>query len=302
MALINCPECGKEISDDARKCVHCGYRLKKKSARFKVLAVSIPLGAIIIGLFIWLMSAGSWSFINVGKIISTGSFGCLISHEWSDPTCQHGYLCTICGSEKGEKADHTWEAATCEHPEKCIICGEERGERLEHVWMEATCTVPKTCSLCKATEGEALGHSARIGKCTVCGEYSDELYDEYKDISNCFFKMLDCLEDIGNDLSYASLGLNNSSNYIWDAIENCREVVTWTDKAIELCGSYKEFSQVKIDFALIKEHTPVFPDVDSVSKSEVKKYFNLILQDLNETMDTLNDLLELLKGMDDLGE
>lgn len=24
MALIKCPECGKEISDKAKKCVHCG--------------------------------------------------------------------------------------------------------------------------------------------------------------------------------------------------------------------------------------------------------------------------------------
>lgn len=25
MALIKCSECGKEISDKANKCVHCGY-------------------------------------------------------------------------------------------------------------------------------------------------------------------------------------------------------------------------------------------------------------------------------------
>ncbi len=29
MALINCPECKKEVSDAARACVHCGYPLKK---------------------------------------------------------------------------------------------------------------------------------------------------------------------------------------------------------------------------------------------------------------------------------
>lgn len=28
MALINCPECGKEVSDEANKCIHCGYTLK----------------------------------------------------------------------------------------------------------------------------------------------------------------------------------------------------------------------------------------------------------------------------------
>lgn len=31
MALINCPECGKEISDTANNCIHCGYILKRES-------------------------------------------------------------------------------------------------------------------------------------------------------------------------------------------------------------------------------------------------------------------------------
>ena len=29
MALIKCPECGKEISDKSDKCIYCGYPLKK---------------------------------------------------------------------------------------------------------------------------------------------------------------------------------------------------------------------------------------------------------------------------------
>ena len=27
MALIKCPECGKEVSDKAKQCIHCGYPL-----------------------------------------------------------------------------------------------------------------------------------------------------------------------------------------------------------------------------------------------------------------------------------
>ena len=30
MALIQCPECGKEISDQAKMCVHCGFELQQK--------------------------------------------------------------------------------------------------------------------------------------------------------------------------------------------------------------------------------------------------------------------------------
>lgn len=36
MALIECPECGKEISDSVEKCIHCGYEVKteKKQKNF----------------------------------------------------------------------------------------------------------------------------------------------------------------------------------------------------------------------------------------------------------------------------
>ncbi|MFQ7451046.1 MAG: zinc ribbon domain-containing protein [Flavonifractor plautii] len=30
MALISCPECGKQISDQAPACIHCGYPLPKQ--------------------------------------------------------------------------------------------------------------------------------------------------------------------------------------------------------------------------------------------------------------------------------
>ena len=31
MALIICPECGKEISDKAKCCIHCGYPLEEET-------------------------------------------------------------------------------------------------------------------------------------------------------------------------------------------------------------------------------------------------------------------------------
>ncbi len=44
MALINCKECGKEISDQAKSCPHCGMPLKKKGKGFAV--ASLVLGII----------------------------------------------------------------------------------------------------------------------------------------------------------------------------------------------------------------------------------------------------------------
>lgn len=33
MALINCPECGKEVSDTAPVCIHCGYVINKSQTK-----------------------------------------------------------------------------------------------------------------------------------------------------------------------------------------------------------------------------------------------------------------------------
>ena len=44
MALINCIECGKEISDKAKACPHCGMPLKKKGRGFAI--ASLVLGII----------------------------------------------------------------------------------------------------------------------------------------------------------------------------------------------------------------------------------------------------------------
>lgn len=38
MALINCPECGKEISSTVKKCPNCGYTVKKKSSK-KIIGI-----------------------------------------------------------------------------------------------------------------------------------------------------------------------------------------------------------------------------------------------------------------------
>lgn len=40
MSLINCPECNREISNTSKKCIHCGYVLRKKKNK-KVIVVLI---------------------------------------------------------------------------------------------------------------------------------------------------------------------------------------------------------------------------------------------------------------------
>lgn len=73
MALINCPECSKEISDTAEICIHCGFALqqkypvnihrKKKSATFQAIAII----ALIVSLFTPRI------FINMVLLVVLGS-------------------------------------------------------------------------------------------------------------------------------------------------------------------------------------------------------------------------------------
>lgn len=54
MALIRCPECGKEISDKAPHCVHCGYILSKKKKNVNDIRLNklfITMGVLIVAIF-----------------------------------------------------------------------------------------------------------------------------------------------------------------------------------------------------------------------------------------------------------
>ncbi len=48
MALVNCPECGAEISSKAKKCPKCGY--KKRNKKMRVLITAIILVVVLVSL------------------------------------------------------------------------------------------------------------------------------------------------------------------------------------------------------------------------------------------------------------
>ena len=86
MAMIKCPECGKEISDTARSCPDCGWEnstirgAEIKSSRGRKLGT----GVIIFGVFVLLLSLilemtlGGGSGTNESKFIAVG-FICIIA-------------------------------------------------------------------------------------------------------------------------------------------------------------------------------------------------------------------------------
>lgn len=67
MALINCPECNREISNSTKVCPNCGYKLKGKS---KVKAIIIAIVAIVLVLAV--------AFVSI--------IGLIIKEEYSDST------------------------------------------------------------------------------------------------------------------------------------------------------------------------------------------------------------------------
>ena len=47
MALIKCPECGKEVSGNAKKCVHCGFVLNKIMYPRLIISIILLVSSII---------------------------------------------------------------------------------------------------------------------------------------------------------------------------------------------------------------------------------------------------------------
>jgi hypothetical protein len=43
MALIKCPECGKEVSDEAGLCPHCGYEITEQNENLKEDKQEVPI-------------------------------------------------------------------------------------------------------------------------------------------------------------------------------------------------------------------------------------------------------------------
>lgn len=51
--IINCPECGGKVSDKARKCPHCGVRIKKRSYAWLIFFVVMLIIIACAGGWIW---------------------------------------------------------------------------------------------------------------------------------------------------------------------------------------------------------------------------------------------------------
>lgn len=59
MAIIKCPECGQQMSDNTKTCPHCGYNIKKHFTKHdnansnKFVYIAIIVALCIIGWIAW---------------------------------------------------------------------------------------------------------------------------------------------------------------------------------------------------------------------------------------------------------
>ncbi len=63
MALINCPECGKQISDQAKTCPNCGFKIKRKMTKEEKKKV-LKTCSIVFGVLVLLTALGVGAFFS----------------------------------------------------------------------------------------------------------------------------------------------------------------------------------------------------------------------------------------------
>lgn len=52
MAMINCPECNREVSDEAEKCPNCGYILQKRHSITGVIGFVLSIVSLFFGTYL----------------------------------------------------------------------------------------------------------------------------------------------------------------------------------------------------------------------------------------------------------
>ena len=113
MALINCPECNREISDTAKQCPSCGYEIQKEISRSElgeieknptqgmlwifVGIIAIIGGLFTIGIIIGIFAIiGGFAFIGMGALKISGTQKGLCPYCNNEITVKHNALVYKC--------------------------------------------------------------------------------------------------------------------------------------------------------------------------------------------------------------
>lgn len=111
MALINCPECGERVSDHAKKCIYCGYPLKKGKGKWLVL-----LFAVVAVVTFAIVGFALKYFDTSGKYCSNSSC--------NNPVYKNGFCIDHYTAEKNNTANSSNVAVSSNDDEK--VASEEK--------------------------------------------------------------------------------------------------------------------------------------------------------------------------------
>lgn len=237
MALIKCPECNQEVSDQAKLCPHCGYKLpkinRKKFSQSKTKTKTIIILSILfstlfvmwIGYFFLSPITVQWCCLHCVKDATCTeakkcsrcgkTWGRPLGHNWQEATCVEAKKCITCGTTDGKALGHSWQPATCTTPQKCFLCGITEGKALGHNWQPATCTTPKMCIICGNSVGKNIKHVVKDYICTKCGKsvVTKDDVENILDITSLKYK-IDSVGGIEIYLTFLNKSSTKTINYI----------------------------------------------------------------------------------------
>ena len=112
MALINCPECGHEVSDTIQQCPHCGYAINGQPQQAAPKKTKAPIIAIIAVVLI--LSVLAWKALSEKKAKQTyippapGEKTVLPEIDDAKLPAQseeHLHFCQFCGAANTDQAE-----------------------------------------------------------------------------------------------------------------------------------------------------------------------------------------------------
>lgn len=153
MALINCPECNKEVSDKAEICPHCGYKLPKQEPMFQGVYCPKCLNA-------------SWTKDGIGE------------------------TCIFCNTKMKKSIYATYDEVHqfCEnHPElkqSPEFSQEAYNKRIGYVPVDYMNVNSPKCPTCGSSNVQNIGTGERVASVAMFGLFSKKINKSFK-CNNC---------------------------------------------------------------------------------------------------------------------
>lgn len=261
MAIFNCPQCNHAISDKAKKCINCGYKIKRQHKKI-VIAVFGGISVFVILLFIVTFIASQVSVQQYFSLLSQSNFSCVVGN-------------------------HHWESASCEKAKHCKLCNVEKGDPLGHKWKNADCSNAKMCLSCKKTDGDPLGHTVNIGNCARCNRRINNYEIQFTVIEesmSCMSTSYSKIRQYFNAQSSATAELY----YCNLAKAETLNIKIAAGIARDICGDIPELTQVKQHFTDIDAALGEQIDVDLTLNNYIS-YANTLSEKIQNSVTAYNE-------------